>query len=253
MIKGLYAAASAMLANFNRQSLLAHNAANIDTPGFKEALSSMQTFRSTPVSTQPASMTNSSALQSIGSLGLGVDTTAETIDFTAGGLQSTNQPLDLAINGGGFFRVKTPNGERYTRDGRFMRDSAGTLVTVDGYQVLNNSGQPITFQQQGVLSVAGEGTISVDGVAVGQVGLAVFKDPKTQLTRDLANTFAASSAPATAGGGTIQQSYLEMSNTDATNLMTQMTTVARAYEAAQQLVSIQDELLGQSVQSIGRL
>jgi flagellar basal-body rod protein FlgF len=253
MIKGLYAAASAMLANFNRQSIIAHNAANIDTPGFKETLTSMQTFRSTSVVTQPAVSAASPILQLIGSVGLGVDTTPEVTDFNPGGLQSSTQPFDLAINGAGFFRVKTPNGERYTRDGRFTRDSAGNLVTVDGYQVLNNSGAAITFQQDGVISVAGDGTITVDGAVVGQVGLAVFKDPKTQLTRDLANTFKAGSAPTTTGGGTIQQYFLEMSNADPASLITQMTTVSRAYEAAQKLVSIQDELLGQSLQSIGRL
>jgi flagellar basal-body rod protein FlgF len=253
MIKGLYAAASAMIANFNRQSLLAHNAANVDTPGFKETLTSLQTFRNSAVTTQPAASLNASILQSIGSVGLGVDTTPETTDFAPGGLQSSTQPLDLAVNGNGFFRVKTPNGERYTRDGRFTRDSAGTLVTVDGYPVLNNSGAAITFTQDGVIAVAGDGTISVNGATVGQVGLAVFKDPKTALTRDLPNVFSANTAPTTTGGGTIQQYYIEMSNADPTNLLTQMTTVSRAYEAAQKLVSIQDDLLGQSLQSIGRL
>jgi flagellar basal-body rod protein FlgF len=253
MIKGLYAAASGMLANMNLQALLAHNAANVNTPGFKETLDSLQTFGASPVLYPSSNAGSGASLTNIGSVGLGVDTTEEITDFASGGLESTDQPLDLAVDGGGFFRVKTPNGERYTRDGRFTRDSAGTLVTVDGYQVLSASGQPITFTQDGVISVGGDGTITVDGVSVGQVGLAMFKDPKTQLLRDLPNVFAASSAPATTGGGTIRQGFLESSNADPTNLMTQMVTVGRAYEAAQQLVMNEDDLLGQAIQTLGRL
>lgn len=242
-----------MFANLNQQALLAHNAANVDTPGFKQTLAAMQLFKTTPVVYPPGNVTEAPTLTSIGSVGLGVDTSEDFTDYTPGGLQSTGQPLDLAVNGNGFFRVKTPNGERYTRDGRFSRDSAGNLVTVDGYQVLNTSGQAITFQQSGVLSVAGNGTITVDGVVVGQIGLALFTDPKTQLTHDLPNTFSATTTPATTGGGIITQGYLEMSNADPTSLMTRMISVSRAYEAAQQLVTTQDGLLGQAIQSLGQL
>ena len=80
-------------------------------------------------------------------------------------MQKTDNPLDLALQGNAFFTVKTPGGNRYTRDGRFLRDAKNTLVTVDGYQVLNNAGQPITLPD-GDVSVASDGAINVNGTAV---------------------------------------------------------------------------------------
>ena len=251
MIKGLYAAASAMLANLSRQNDITHNLANIDTPGFRQILSSLEDFRDTTVRTMPDQpLTERPTL--IGQLGLGVENAATQSDFAQGPLESTGQPLDFAIMGAGFFRVNTPDGERYTRDGRFLRDAAGTLVTVDGYQVLNAAGAAMTVPD-GTVAAAADGTLTVDGQAIGQLGLAAFTDPKVDLTRDPAagNLFVAANAPAGTTPGSVLQGHLEMSNVDAAQAMTQMVAVGRAYEAAQRLVQANDTLLGQSIQSLG--
>lgn len=253
MIKGLYAAASAMLANLTRQSVLAHNAANLNTPGFKQTLASLEEWNTTGVMYPPGNLANAAQLANLGEIGLGVDSSDDQTDYSEGPLQNTGEALDLAINGAGFFRVRTPNGERYTRDGRFSRDAAGTLVTVDGYQVLGTGGAPITLTQDGVIGVGGDGTLTVNGTAAGQLGIAVFADPEAQLRRDLPNAFAATTAPATAGAGTVVQGALEMSNASAASIMTQVGSIARAYEAAQQLVSTQDALLARAMQTLGRL
>jgi flagellar basal-body rod protein FlgF len=143
MIKGLYAAASAMLANLSRQGALAHNIANLDTPGFKQIMVSLEDFKETAVVSSAGSQAGPQWLHWIGNLGLGVEPTPEMTDYTAGAFKNTGEQLDLAIQGPGFFRVETPNGERFTRDGRFALDNEGQLVTVDGYRVLDSSGQPI--------------------------------------------------------------------------------------------------------------
>jgi flagellar basal-body rod protein FlgF len=251
MIKGLYAAASAMLAGLTRQNLLSHNLSNVDTPGFRQILTALDDFLMTDVSTTPG-MGLDNRLRALGDLGLGTETAPETGDFTQGALKQTGQPLDLAIQGAGFFRVQTPNGERYTRDGRFIRDANGQLVTVDGYAVLSNAGAPITLPG-GEVSVAPDGTISVNGQTMARLGLAAFADPATELTRDLPNTFAPAGAPTGTDAGTVQQGFLEMANVNPAQLMTQMVAVGRAYEAAQQLVRVQDDLLGRAIATLGRL
>jgi flagellar basal-body rod protein FlgF len=252
MIKGLYAAASAMLAGLARQQALAHNVANMDTPGFKEVLISLEDFAETPVVHPPGGASNLSGLRYLGSLGLGVESSPEETDFTAGGVKYTGEALDLAISGAGFFRVQTDAGERYTRDGRFSRDAQGQLVTVDGYRVLDDGGQPVELPE-GPIYVQSDGTITVNGEAAARLGLAGFTDPAAELTRDLPNLFAAAGAPSSEELGTVAQGSLEMANVDPAQLMTQMVSVTRAYEAAQRMVQAQDELLGQTINTLGRL
>ncbi len=253
MIKGLYAAASAMLAGITEQNILSHNISNMDTPGFKQILTSLQDFLQTPVSAPPATAAGIYGSRWIGEIGLGTDTTGEEIDFTQGTLQLTSQPMDFAIEGNGFFRVQTPNGERYTRDGRFYLDSEGQMVTVDGYFVLDEGGQPITLPENGDLSVNAEGRIFMNGEEVAQFGRAAFLDPAAELTRQESNVFLASGDPSSEDYGVIVQGYIEASNSNAAQLNTQMVIVARHYEAAQQLVQNQDALLGQAITALGRI
>jgi len=251
MIKGLYAAASAMLAGINRQQAIAHDVANLDTPGFKQVLTSLDDFKLTQIlKTNPNAMAD--PVSYLGLLGLGVESVKDSTDFSQGGLQDTGNEFDLAISGEGFFRVKTPAGERYTRDGRFIKDALGNLTTVDGNQVLNSSGQPIKLTD-GETVIAPDGTITVNGVAAGQIGVASFKEPKNELTRDGENTFTSTGAPTGTEKGPISQGFLEMSNANPTQLMTQLVEVSRSYEAAQQMVQNQDELLGKTIASLGRI
>jgi flagellar basal-body rod protein FlgF len=250
MIKGLYAAASAMITGVYRQQAVAHDIANLDTPGFKQILTSLDDFDKTYAYTQQLSNSNSTPTY-LGELGLGVMSSIETNDFSQGNLKSTESSLDFAIDGAGFFRIRTADGERYTRDGRFSRDSSGQLVTVDGNLVLSDSGQPIKLAD-GEVSVSTDGTVYVNGTSSGKIGLAFFADVTT-LTRDGDNAFSSSTTPATTGGGSIMQSTLEQSNVDSARLMTQMVEISRSYQAAQQMVQNQDELLGKSISSLGRV
>jgi len=261
MLKGIYSAASAMVAGLNRQAVISHNIDNLETPGFKEILVSMDDYLETEV--QEKSLLNGTAssqafldnaginkLRRLGSVGLGVMTTPETSNFEQGSLQITNEPLDLAIEGAGFFRVQTPDGVRYTRDGRLLRDASGTLVTIDGYQVLDKNGSPITLGE-GLIEIGPDGTISVAEKAAGQIDLVAFTDPETELTRDLPNTFTAAGTPTSTEVGSIHQGVLETANVDTARLMTQMISTTRAYEAAAQLLKNEDDLLGKAIASLG--
>jgi flagellar basal body rod protein FlgG len=251
VIKGLYAAASAMLANLTRQARLTHNLANLDTPGFRQVLGGMEDFRNAEVLTTPGRPLAERPTR-LGQLGLGVEASLAETDFAQGGLRATHSPLDFAIMGDGFFRVQTPAGERFTRDGRFVRDASGALVTVDGFAVLNEAGAPIRLGE-GQVGALADGTLTVDGQAAAQLGLAVFADPAASLTRDetLGNLFVAAGAPGTGQAGSLVQGHLEMANVNPAQAMTQMVAVGRAYEAAQRLVQTNDELLGRAIQSLG--
>jgi flagellar basal-body rod protein FlgF len=252
MIKGFYSAVTAMLVNSNREQVISHNIANMQTPGFKQVLSKVEEWEKTGVNYAPGNMLNDPALTYVGQVGLGAISGPETVDFSQGAFQTTGNEYDLGIQGEGFFRVKTPDGVRYTRDGRFLRDAQNNLVTVDGYNVLNSNNQPIKLAE-GTLSVAPDGTLSVNGAAAGKLGLSAFKTPKTELVRDTGNLFTGPAQSTATTVPTVAQGVLEMSNASATRLMTEMVEVSRSYEAAQKMVQNQDELLGQTISSLGRI
>jgi len=251
MIKGLYSAVSAMVMNATRQQVLSHNIANSETPGFKQILTTALGFM------QDKSVYTNGNLQStpinyLGTMGLGTQIGEEYIDYTEGAFQKTDNPLDFALNGNGFFTVKTPDGTRYTRDGRFLRDADNTLVTVDGYQVLDDAGQPITLPD-GDVSVDTAGAITVSGTAVATLGVGVFADPAAELEHTEGNLFSAAAAPIGTDVPQVVQGSLETSNANPSQLMTQLVEVGRSYEAAQKLVQNQDELLGKTIASLGRI
>jgi flagellar basal-body rod protein FlgF len=263
MIKGLYAAASAMIAGMERQTVISQNIANADTPGFKTILLGLNDWIDTPV------ITNSERTQSnpflptafnsllpdqlryLGDLGLGVNTSPEEIDYAQGAMQTTGEPFDVAIEGTGYFHIQTPEGDRYTRDGRFLRDAEGNLVTEEGYKVLGQDGQPIILPE-GEVEIGLDGTIAVENEEVAQIGLFSFENPETDLVRSPSNLYIATGAPVDTGGGNIRQGTLEMSNVNISQMMAQMISIARSYEAAQKLVSVQDSLLGRAISVLGK-
>ncbi len=256
MIKGFYAAASAMVAGMKRQNALSHNIANLETPGFRQILLAMDDWYVTPVKSASEAVYPHLDVNSIrkpGYVGLGTETSEEINDFSQGTLKATGEELDLAVRGTGFFRVKTPDGERYTRDGRFHKDKNGNLVTVDGYQVLNTGGQAITLPDAPV-RVDENGVIynAISGANVGQIGVAAFDDPQAELVRDGTNTFVAEGGITGENPGVVEQGYLEMANANVDSLMTQMVIVGRAYEAAQRVVQMQDETTGKLISNLNR-
>ena len=251
MIKGLYSAVSAMVMNATRQQVISHNIANLQTPGFKQILTTALGFMQDQ-SVYTNGNLGANPMEYVGTLGLGTQVGKEYIDYGQGAMQTTNNPLDFALEGNGFFTVKTPDGNRYTRDGRFMRDSANTLVTVDGFQVLDDAGQPITLPD-GEVSVSADGALSVNGTAVAALGIGVFAAPDTELQHTEGNLFTGPTASTSEEVPQVVQGSLETSNANVSQLMTQLVEVGRSYEAAQKLVQNQDELLGKTIASLGRI
>jgi flagellar basal body rod protein FlgG len=267
MIKGLYSAVSAMITGLERQSLITHNAANIDTPGFKQIMMTMEEFEQTGVFTSNSTLDPSSVFKEpigfdpnryvdinyVGSVGLGVEKALEETNLEQGALLSTEEPLDLAIEGNGYFKLQTPDGMVYTRDGRFNLNANREIVSVDGYYLMDENDQVITIPDGSLVDIDSAGNIFIDGAEVAKISLSSFVNELDSLKRASDNTFTAQIEPDGETVGTITQGYLESSNVDVAQLMTQMVSVVRSYEAAQQLVTIQDQLLGRSISTLGRI
>jgi flagellar basal-body rod protein FlgG len=172
-----------------------------------------------------------------------------TTDFAPGALRPTGGPLDLAIDGDGFFIVETPAGARYTRDGHFVLDSEGRVVTTDGHPVVG-SGGAITLPV-GMVAVDSDGRISVDGAAVDVVRVVEVSDP-TRLRKVGNNLFEGGGQTETAVAGRIQPGALEASNVNPVVEMAAMIEVMRLYEAAQRAMQTTDAVVAKAVNEVGK-
>lgn len=156
MERGLYIAASGMLTEQVRQDLISNDLANASTPGYKSERVTTQSFGEMLV--------RDSTGTSIGGLGLGARIESQTTDLTPGPLRTTGEPLDLAVEGEGFFAVRGASGTRYTRDGQFQVSSKGTLVTATGDEVLGPNGQPVRVGAGGTVAAGMIGATRLEGV-----------------------------------------------------------------------------------------
>ena len=173
-------------------------------------------------------------------------------DMAQGGLERTGGPFDLAIEGDGFFLVETADGERLTRAGRFTPNAEGELVTMDGRRVLDAGGAPVFVPQgAGQVAIGSDGTISVDGNPVGQVGLVVPADP-LRVTREGGTLFRAEGGTLPAEGGRVLQGFLEQSNVNPIVQIGRMIEVQRAYELGQSFLEAEDERIRGAIRTVGQ-
>ena len=256
MIRALYTAASGMNAQQANIDNVAHNLANANTSGFKKARVEFEdlVYDQTRV---PGAPTSTTAEAPIGlETGLGVRAVATSRDFGRGNLRSTNAPLDLAIEGDGFFQLQLPNGDTgYTRSGSFHLNANGEIVTAEGYLLQPQISIPpnatsISISKDGIVSATIPGQTAAQ--QVGTIELASFQNP-AGLKAVGGNTFLTTSASGEpqvgAAGedsrGTIQQGLLEDSNVSVIEEMVNMILGQRAYEANSRVIKAADEMLSQ--------
>jgi flagellar basal-body rod protein FlgF len=177
-------------------------------------------------------------------------------DFTSGAFEQTKNPLDVAVDGGGFLAVQTPAGERYTRDGNLQINSQGQLVTAVGNPVLGANG-PITFQptdhdvtitQDGTITVV-QGNGTADTVR-GKLRLVSFNNPQG-LLKEGANLYATGQATSQPDlRSTIRQGFIEKSNVNALAEMSRMIEVSRAYQQMSTLLQQEGDLHKTAIQQL---
>ena len=254
MIRALYTAASGMNAQQANIDNVAHNLANVNTTGFKKSRVEFEdlVYQQTTAPGAPTSTTGTSPTGL--EMGLGTRVVATARDFSAGNLRSTSGPLDLAIQGDGFFQVSLPNGTTaYTRSGTFQRDAQGLIVTADGYPVepqitIPPNATSITISKDGIVSAAIPGQSASQ--ELGTMELATFQNP-AGLSALGGNLFAVTTAsgdaqtgvPGSDSRGTIQQGFVEDSNVSVVEEMVNMILGQRAYEANSKVVRAADEML----------
>jgi flagellar basal-body rod protein FlgF/flagellar basal-body rod protein FlgG len=160
------------------------------------------------------------------------------LSLAQGEVERTGNPLDLAVEGQGFFAVATPNGVRYTRDGGFHRQGNGQLVTQKGEPVLSSVQQPIAVPT-GEVTVGADGAISVDGGVVASVGIFTFP-AGTQLKAEGANRYVApaDAKPAAAQGTIVEQGSLEAANEDVVHGSLDLVVMQRQAEMMQKALTV---------------
>jgi flagellar basal-body rod protein FlgF len=235
MDSGLYAAYTGLMARTQALDTAANNLSNASTNGFRAQLDYFSGVLAGGVDQDPA--TASQVGQSVNGFGvLGGD----HLDLGQGELRATGNPLDLALEGQGFFGIQTVHGVRYTRDGAFGRSPAGILQTNQGEPVLDVNQKPITIPT-GEIYISPVGSVSVatvDGSAiVGQVGVFDFTD-KSVLTAEGANRFSADGIKPVAGKALVEQGSVEGANEDTVQGTMQLVFVQRQAEMMQKALSV---------------
>lgn len=254
MIRALYSAATGMIAQQLQIDTTSNNIANVNTIGYKKQraeFADLMYQTSEYAGTSTSQLTRSPTGITVG---LGVRPTAIAKQFTQGNFKETGNNLDMAITGNGFFKVLMPDGtEAYTRNGAFKLDEAGTVVNSDGYPL-----QPeiVVPEDATSVSVGTDGTVSVlqagqqDATEIGQIQLTNFINPAGlhSLGDNLyINTSSSGDpidgTPGENGLGAIRQGFVELSNVQLVEEMTDLITGQRAYEANSKAITTSDEML----------
>jgi len=255
-MNSIYPVLSGALAQEKRLELITNNLANVSTSGFKKDVAVFEGLKPLLIDAAGTEIPPVAPL-------LGADSTFALLkevatDFSAGAIQVTGEPLDIAVQGDGFFAVQSPEGVRYTRNGHFTLDVDGQLVTTAGLPVLG-SGGPISLPP-GVVSIDSNGNISVRGVEAGATVvevdvLPVYTVSNPNNLRKIGGSLfeAIGATPVPSVEGRVQQGALEASNVNPVEEMVAMIEVMRLYEAAQKAIQTADDIAGKSANEIGRI
>jgi len=258
MMRALYTAATGMNAQQFNIDTISNNLANVNTTGFRKNEARFQDLIYQNLQA-PGTPIGASVVPSGQDVGLGVKIGGTQKTFTQGTLQETDNPLNVAIQGDGFFQITLPDGTpAYTRDGNFQINPTGSIVTANGYFLSPQITVPANATQ---VQVGADGTVTalVPGQSqpqtLGQIQIARFTN-SAGLAPQGQNNFvqtAASGAPTLSqpglnGAGTLQGGYLEASNVSVVEEMVNLITAQRAYEANSKAISSADEMLQTAVQ-----
>ena len=237
MNSGMYAALSGNISAMRRLEVITNNLANAATAGvkadqihFESVLANVKNPTQAPVFSNERFST----------------------DFSSGALQKSDNPLDLALEGEGFFVVNTPQGPAYTRQGNFHRGAAGRLVNADGHEVQGSNG-PIPIAG-GRIDIGAGGVVMVNGVAAGTLAKVDFPKPY-QLSKAGAGLFVPVNpqAPITPSTAEVKQGYLESSNVKVIVEMARMIEASRYFESCAKAVKGYDEMTARAANDLGKV
>jgi flagellar basal-body rod protein FlgG len=257
MVRALYTAASGMTAQQLNVDNIANNLANANTTGFKMRRAQFQDLIYQSMIQPGAASSQQTTVPAGLQLGLGTRAASNEIIFTQGAFTQTSNPLDIVIQGNGFFQIRQPNGQiAYTRNGSFQLDRNGNIVDANGNPLepqitLPSTAQNITIAQDGTVSFTLPNQTATQ--KAGQIQLANFANPAglNSVGNTLFTATDASGDPqigtpgGTEGLGTLMQGYSEQSNVDVVEEFVNLIQSQRAYEANSRVVKAADEMYQQ--------
>ena len=259
MIRSLWIARTGLDAQQTQLDVISNNLANVSTNGFKRGRGRSSRIFSTNLAPPGAQSSQQTQVPTGLQLGTGVRPVSTARIFTQGNLQKTDNTLDIAVQGNGFFQILLPDGTTgYTRDGSFQKDNQGQIVTSDGYPLQPNITIPANALS---VSVGTDGTVSVtqSGSAattqIGSIQLATFINPaglqsagQNLFLETAASGTPTPNTPGSNGAGIVNQGYVETSNVNVAEELVTMIQTQRAYELNSKVVSTSDAMLGRLTQ-----
>ncbi len=249
MFQGFYNLTSGMLTQNRNLDIVSNNIANVLTPGFKKDVMASSTFQEEMIArtgnidkNNPEQLNNFAMLRTA---------TEVNTDYSQGVLESTGNPLDLAITSeGSFFQIQTQNGTVYTRNGSFIIDNEGYMCLSEVGRVLGENG-PIYIGSDDII-VEKTGIVTrADGMMADKIALVQFDD-MTQLKK-MGDSAYTSNAQPTASDANIMQNTLERSNVNALDCMVSMIESQRALQSAAEVLKIYDQLMSKAANDIARI
>lgn len=258
MNRSLYTGAVGMMTQMKIMDVVSNNIANASTTGFKSDAVATRSFDEELLKriNDLDEVEQRFSPPTVGSVNLGVTVDEVITNFSNGSFQSTSSPLDLAIDGSGYFAVEFIDSnnnvsEKYTRDGSFTLDNENTLRTKDGYVVLGENG-PITLSGVGTPFIGEDGSVYDGNEIVDQLKLVDVED-NNYLQKHGENLYTIlEGGNIVESNATVVQGYLENSNVNSVKEMVNLINVSRVYEANSKVVKTTDEIMGKAVNDIAR-
>jgi flagellar basal-body rod protein FlgF len=247
MDNSLLVSLSQQLAAYRSMDVIANNLANVSTPGFKREAAKFEEYI-----TQVRPSENQKGPQSLSF----VKDAGIARDISAGDLQNTGAPFDVAINGSGYFTVQTAQGQRYTRNGHFTLDGSGQLVTSNGDPVQGDGGAITITPDDGDIHIAADGTVSsiINGQPnqIGKLKIVEFSNQQS-LIKEGDSLYSTSQTANDATASTVKQGMLESSNVKPVIEISHMIEVMRSYEATATLNKSQEDMMSQAIDKLGQM
>ncbi len=254
MMQSLYTSSTGMIGMQTQIDTTANNIANVNTIGFKKSRAEFSDLMYRVMEYAGTSTSDTTKSPTGIEVGLGVRPTAISKVFTEGSLKETNNNLDLAIIGNGFFKFELPDGtEVYSKNGAFKRDENGTMVNSDGYKmipeiVIPEDATDISIGTDGIVTVVQPG--QAQATQIGQVNLTNFINPaglhamgdNLYLETDSSGQ-PVDGTPGIDGLGSLRQGFVELSNVELVVELTDLITGQRAYDANSKVITTSDEML----------
>lgn len=255
MIRSLWIAKTGLDAQQTQLDVISNNLANVSTNGFKRSRAVFEDLLYQTLRQPGAASSQQTMVPSGLTLGTGVRPVATERIFTQGSLTQTQNPLDIAINGQGFFQIQMPDGTlAYTRDGAFQRDSTGQVVTSSGFPLspavtIPSNALTISISRDGIVSVTVPG--STTPTQVGNIQLASFVNVgglqsagENLFVETASSGTPTPNTPGTNGTGVLNQGYVETSNVNVAEELVTMIQTQRAYEMNSKAIQTSDNMLG---------